>query len=364
MVEIPQIIRWKKLSANKGRGIAVSAQCCLTIFLVFLSVLSLGMVSGMAYFMKDLPSVEQLPVLLEPPDGILLQPTKLFDRGEKHILLTLQNPEVNEKHFFTVSFNNNESQNKKNNASRNYPSSLITATIIASDPDFLIHNGCNFTQRTQGNNSTITQQLVTKTLLVKEMSDKQRGFSSCLLAINATKHYGREKVLEWYLNSTYYGNLAYGADAASQVYFDKYVTDLSLAEAAMLAAINNTPSLNPIDAPKAARENQLNLLQEMLRAQVITPAEAEKAAQEELHINQNGGQSPKSRIASEFTDYVLMQLETKYDRYKIERGGLKIITTLDYEIQNKINCVQYNINNDTSDANCDGAKLLDEIDEE
>ena len=77
-----------------------------------------------------------------------------------------------------------------------------------------------------------------------------RKIKEVILALEVTRRYSKEKVLEWYLNYNFYGNLAYGVEAASQVYFGKSSEELGIAEAAMLAAIPQFPALNPIDAPE------------------------------------------------------------------------------------------------------------------
>ena len=83
-----------------------------------------------------------------------------------------------------------------------------------------------------------------------------RKLKEVILAMEVTRRYDKGKILEWYLNYNFYGNLAYGIEAASQVYFGKSVSDLSVAEAAMLAPIPQFPALNPIDNPEDAKTRQ------------------------------------------------------------------------------------------------------------
>ena len=107
--------------------------------------------------------------------------------------------------------------------------------------------------------SSITQQLIKNVVIPAEERAQQsyaRKIKEVILAIEVTRRYPKEKVLEWYLNYNFYGNLAYGVEAASQVYFGKSSTELSLAEAAMLAAIPQFPALNPIDNPEDAKRRQ------------------------------------------------------------------------------------------------------------
>src|SRR5690606_1337618 len=104
-----------------------------------------------------------------------------------------------------------------------------------------------------------------------------RKIKEVILALEVTRKYPQEKILEWYLNYNSYNNLAYGVEAASQVYFGKSVTELNLAEAAMLAPVPQFPALNPIDNPEDAKERQGLALQAMVQAGYITQAEAEAA---------------------------------------------------------------------------------------
>ena len=104
--------------------------------------------------------------------------------------------------------------------------------------------------------SSITQQLIKNVVIPPEERTQQsyaRKIKEVILAMEITRRYPKEKLLEWYLNYNFYGNLAYGVEAASQVYFGKSARDLTLAEAAMLAPIPQFPALNPFDNPEDAK---------------------------------------------------------------------------------------------------------------
>src|SRR5688500_12201607 len=127
--------------------------------------------------------------------------------------------------------------------------------------------------------------------------------------MEVTRRYSKEKVLEWYLNYNSYNNLAYGVEAASQVYFGKSVTELSLAEAAMLAPIPQFPALNPIDNPDDTKERQGLALQAMVQAGYITQMEAEAAFAEQLTLRKSVAERFDVLTAPHFALYVLEQIK-------------------------------------------------------
>ena len=151
-----------------------------------------------------------------------------------------------------------------------------------------------------------------------------------LLAAQVTSEFGRTQVLEWYLNSADYGNYAYGIDAAAQLYFNKSATDLTPAECAVLAAAAQSPSLNPLDARDLALQRGRTTIQLMQTFGLIKPDEASKALAEKLSMP--GGQ-PGKTSEDLVTSLVLHQLDGQFTRERIERGGLAIFTTLDYDLQ-------------------------------
>src|SRR5690606_4259859 len=107
------------------------------------------------------------------------------------------------------------------------------------------------------------------------LDDYQRKLEELLLARQVTQTYSKEQILEWYLNTNFYGNLAYGIEAAARIYFDKPASQLTLAEATLLAAIPQSPALNPINNPDAAKARQELVLDAMVREGMIGAETAE-----------------------------------------------------------------------------------------
>ena len=137
------------------------------------------------------------------------------------------------------------------------------------------------------------------------------------------------------LNIAYYGNLAYGVDAAARLYLGKSATELTLSEAALLAAITEAPALNQHHAPQVARERQEQALQSMLDQNLITAEAYQQAVLAEL-VFQPPSDPPN--LAPAFVQLVLQELEEQFPLARLRRGGLQIVTTLDYELQTQAAC--------------------------
>ena len=286
---------------------------------------------------RGLPSVEILPALLEPPDGRYTQPTRLVDRSGEHTLLELRNPAGREASYLWYSL---ETAPAEAPDPHFLPANLISATLAAADPAFWSHPGFNIEDDLAGAGSSLAQQLASQLLLADEPASLQRSLRERILAVQITTRYGREKVLEWYLNSASFGRLTYGADAAARVYFDKPAASLSLAEAAFLAATSQAPELNPLDAPQSALERQNAVIQKMLRYRLISPEQGVQAAREKpaLRDPDQSGRSftlndLQASISPAFSRMVIIQLLSQFSQSELERGGLRVITSLDYDLQ-------------------------------
>src|SRR5687768_11577281 len=278
---------------------------------------------------RDLPSIEILPRLLTPPDGILLQPTRIYDRTGQNLLFTFAAND-SARRYIPLSDTNPQY----------LPNSLSDSVIAITDPDFWDHSGYTLTTITNyENHPTIAQKLVSDLLLLNEPPSLRRALRERILATQITAQFGRTQILEWYLNSAHFGRYAFGVDAASQLYFGKSATGLSPAESAILAAVSDSPSLNPFDAPETALQRGRETI-ELMRAQKLLSDEATaNALGESLVFQTPPPSSGKPQFASAFTNLLLSQLDSHLPRARIERGGLTIISTLDYELQKQSSCV-------------------------
>lgn len=177
--------------------------------------------------------------------------------------------------------------------------------------------------------STITQQLVRNILLPSEERSQvsfERKLREAILAIRVTQEYSKDQILALYLNEVYYGNQAYGVEAAAQTYFGKSVADLTPAEATLIAGLPQSPTvLNPfinLDGARARRDVTLGL---MVKNGYLTDAQRRAIEREPLLLH-----TPETTIiAPHFSYYIQHQLEARYGPDLLYRGGLRVITTLD-----------------------------------
>ena len=295
-------------------------------FLGLLIVLSvIGLVLAYTNLTQNLPSLQTLPLLLEPPNGLLLQPTRLYDRTGEHIILALEHQAAAARQYLRL----DETQ------ADHFSTGLISATVATADPTFWTNPGYSLEGLRQGSHPTLAQRLVSDLLLWDEAPSLRRNLRERLLAAQVTTYFGRKKLLEWYLNSANYGPLVYGADAASRLYFNKPASQLDLAEAALLAAVADAPAFNPLDTPQVAIEKQKQVIQKMLMQSLIKASDAQQAYQVNLLFS-----SPTEALnpAPAFTNLVLEQLTTHIPIEWLERGGYHVLTTLDYDLQLQTAC--------------------------
>ncbi len=222
---------------------------------------------------------------------------------------------------------------------------LKNATVAIEDRDFYNHRGikissiaravfANLTTGTYGQGgSTITQQVVKLSLLTKE-KDISRKLKEWVLALKLDRMMSKDEILNFYLNEIPYGGTLYGAEEASLAFFGKRAKDLTLAESAYLAALPQAPSYySPYGNNKKDLDARKDLvLSSMKEVGYITEEEYTKAKNESVKFLEKNDTGIK---APHFVFYVKDLLEKKYGEGIIESGGLKVTTTLDYEMQKK-----------------------------
>jgi penicillin-binding protein 1A len=227
------------------------------------------------------------------------------------------------------------------------PKSVINAFLAAEDKNFYEHGGIDFTgmaraailyaqnygsnRRPQGA-STITQQVAKNFLLTNEVSF-DRKIKEALLAMRIERTYSKDKILELYLNEIYLGLGAYGIAAASLVYFDKSVNELTLAEAAYLAALPKAPAaLHPVRNRDRAIERRNYVIDRLAENGWIKPADAAAARKEPLVVTSRANAA--HIFAGEyFAEEVRRDIFERYGEKKLYEGGLSVRTTLDPKLQ-------------------------------
>lgn len=269
------------------------------------------------YFTRDLPSPRQLETRQ------LAQTTKIYDRNGKLL------------------YNVYEDQNRTLVGLSRVPDNLKLATIAIEDKDFYKHKGFDiygimraarqtiFAGTLQGG-STITQQLVKSAFLSPERTIT-RKVKELYLAFRVEMAFSKDRILEMYLNQVPYGGTAFGVAAGAEQYFGKSVSDLTLAEAALLAGLPAAPTFySPYSTdPSRSEARQRAVLVRMVEEGYITREEAETAANEPLNIQP----SAVDIRAPHFVMYVREYLAQEYGESVAAGGGLKVTTTLDLDVQ-------------------------------
>lgn len=229
---------------------------------------------------------------------------------------------------------------------KDVPDNVKNAFLAIEDPAFYQHPGVSirgiaraaWTNLRSGSiregGSTITQQLVKEAYLTTEQTYR-RKIQEALLSFQVERKYTKDEILELYLNNIYLGEGAYGIQAASRTFLGKDIkTDpIALEEAALLAGLPQAPSAySPYSNPEAAVARRNDVLDSMARNNYISTGEAEEAKNRELIIDTKEP-AEKAYPYPYFMDYVTDELAERYGESEIFKGGLRVYTTLDPNIQ-------------------------------
>ncbi len=222
------------------------------------------------------------------------------------------------------------------------PRHLVNATLSTEDRNFYKHWGVDLwgvgraavtdlmhMKRTQGG-STITQQLARNLFLTHERSFS-RKLKEVALAIELERSYSKDQILEMYFNQIYFGEGAYGVEAAAKTYFGRPLAELTLAQCALLAGLPANPSVyNPRRRPEAVRLRRSKVLRNMLATGAITKVEFDAAMQAPLGVT---AARYSNDHAPYFVEMVRLALDEKYGSNAVYEGGLRVWTTLDMDVQ-------------------------------
>lgn len=301
---------WQKIWFNRKRLLAL-----ITILVAFIALLSF---IGIIWLSRDLPNPNQLI------NREVAQSTKIYDRTGEHVLYEIHGEEKRT----LVSLDQ-------------IPMNVRNATIAIEDKNFYKHGGfsvwamvrtaiTNVLYHQSAGGSTLTQQFIKNAVLTNEKSII-RKVKELIIAEQIEKKFSKNEILQMYLNEIPYGSNAYGVEAASSKYFGKDVKDITLAEAALLASLPQSPSrYSPYGPNKELLLGRKDYVLNVMAEQgYISEVERDGAKNEELIF-----QRPEASItAPHFVMYVKSILADKYGEKTLEQGGLKIITTLDYDKQ-------------------------------
>uniref|UniRef100_A0A7V3ZH99 PBP1A family penicillin-binding protein n=1 Tax=Dictyoglomus thermophilum TaxID=14 RepID=A0A7V3ZH99_DICTH len=222
---------------------------------------------------------------------------------------------------------------------------LQQAVVVSEDKEFYTHSGVSIRgliraiivdllhlEKKQGG-STITQQVAELLFLSPERTINKK-IKKIYIAIKLEKFFTKQQILEMYLNLIYWGHGTYGAEAASQYYFGKSASELTIPEAALLAGIIPAPeNLSPYKNPEKALALRNIVIEKLYQEGYINQSEYEKAIKAPLKVIKRDNNSSTQNIAPYFFDYVLKELINKFGKDMVYSGGLKVYTTLDTNLQ-------------------------------
>ncbi len=279
-----------------------------------------GLVAAYRHYGRDLPDTALLGIR-RPAESTLI-----YARDGVTQLIELDNPNGGKR--TVIPFDR-------------IPQIVKDATIAVEDASFYSHPGVDLRAIARAlvqnadagevvsGGSTITQQLVRGVLMPPEERTRltlDRKAREAILAFKLTREYDRDQILGMYLNEVFYGNRAYGIEAAAQSYFGRHVWELNNGEATLLAGLPQSPTrYNPRVALDAALARRAITLAQMVRHGYLTPARAQVIAGEPLRF----AEETAPRIAPHFVEYVREQIAARYGAERVATGGLRVITTLD-----------------------------------
>jgi 1A family penicillin-binding protein len=307
------------MDSSRQRGASWAA--LVRVALTLLILMGLGSVGLARWLLVDLPSPDRLYAHASSPS------TRIYDRDGR-LLYEILDPHKGAHTPISLT---------------EIPDACVEATIATEDASYYSNPGVDLLAIVRAlwinmrggevlsGGSTITQQLARNLLLLPEERSEitlERKAREAILAWRLTRRYSKDEILTLYLNESYYGNLAYGIEAAAETYFAKHATELDLAECSLLAGLPQSPvRYNPLENPAEAKARQQVVLGLMVKHGYITAAGADRALREELGF----ASAPFPIEAPHFVMYVRGQLERELGLEAIYTRGLQVYTTLDLD---------------------------------
>lgn len=317
------------------------AQIGLLLLVVLLAVFVVFGALVFEELTRVLPSVEEMEAHFGTGEHPAFQPLRIYDRDRRILLYEARNPASEGNRWTHIT-----------NGEASLPNHVIQATLAAVDDTFWENPGYqprSFVRSLfQGGpegviaSKTLTQRLVESQLLpiaTDGYLPTSAGARSVLLAMELNRRYGKVQILEWFLNSADYGRMAYGVDAAALVYFGEHAEDLSLAQSAMLAGFLIRTASDPLeDLPQAVQE-QRRVLDRMLELGMITAQQARRARSERVDRSL-AALSPVE--VPPFVQMVLERMAQALPDSVLDRSGVRVVSTLDYDLQVQAECTVRN----------------------
>ena len=301
--------------SKKGKKFFLVLKILRFLFLFFL----FGALFLFIYYAKDLPRPEKFT------ERQISQSTKIYDRSGETLLYEIYGEE--KRTWVPLEI---------------IPEHLKQAVIVAEDVNFYHHFGVDFKGIARSvlinlkimkpvyGGSTIPQQLIRSTFFSAEKT-AERKTREIILSLELDRRYSKDQILEWYLNQVPFGSNCYGVEAASQTYFKKSVSEISLAEAAILASLIRAPSyLSPYGSNREELLTRKDyILDRMAKENYLEKEEAEETKKEILEF----AEILTPIKAPHFVFYVMDYLLSKYGENFLRERGLRVYTSLNWELQ-------------------------------
>lgn len=260
-----------------------------------------------------------------------LPPTIVTDREDAHALLVLSSDMLKSEKLAI-------GETGKPGFSQN----LINTVVASRQPDFWSSSGAALPQGLRslfsGEPETIAEELAEQVYAHRLGSGLRKSVLMKLLAMQVTERYSPRMILTWYLNSAYFGQLAFGADSAAKTYLNRSAADLTLAESVFLSAILNAPALNPIDSQGAMKQSYLAEVSRLERTGYLSSEQVAELSSTNFVIYEppqlNAEVQTNPGVQSALSEaYKLLGQEV------IERGGYRIRSTIDFSLQQLLECL-------------------------
>ncbi len=334
--------RQERMDRSFVRRIQTTAVLILTnFFLLFASV-----VAGASIYYQH-----QLPLINGIAHHSLFQTTHIYDRHGK-LLYELYDHHLDRGRRTYVDY-------------KDISPLLIKATVATEDHSFWTNTGVDYLSIARAaisniesrsiveGGSTITQQLIKNLFFQAKPRILPIKVQEAMLAIGLTRQYPKWKIMEMYLNTVYYGNTDYGVEAAAQDYFGlqpqctstgckSAVANLDLAQASLLAGLPQSPSIyNPLLYKDKALARQKEILSSMVEQGMITRQQQQDAQKEMQDFSFHPYSATHQVQAPHFVNYVVDQLEHLLGKQALENGGYKIYTSLDLDLEKKVEQIVY-----------------------
>jgi len=343
MPSIPQIVRRRHNRKQRRHHATVRTRIWgagIALALALLVLLPVGGVMGVSAVLYG----QAASRLVSPSQTIYTDPiigtTELYDRSGQTLLFSVSDPLGNDRAIVPL---------------KELPTSIIQSTLMMEDAHFLQAGHFQLTNTLNAlwnymlgvmppHDGSLTARLVRGTLLPHaRASGLDEALLELVLTAEVNRRYTPEAILEWYLNTAYYGRDAYGIEAAAQIYLNTSARELTWDEAALLAAIPSAPQFNPFTNDAAARGRQSDLLRLMLNQGVLMQADYEIAAARVTPLRRDLAQAPL--VAPDFSLYARAQTEDILNGLGLDgarlvsRGGLHITTSLDLDLYAEGDCL-------------------------